>query len=115
MKQGIISIRNEDGTQWMCLDGLWSGVKSAAWPFNYSHFERLKEAAPASTKNNSPDNGFFGLMNLRFHELNAEELKAQIVKAEAIYADWAAQEAEEFMDEDHEDQVAWNEHGGREY
>ncbi len=115
MKQGIISIRNEDGTQWLCLDEQWSGVKSAAWPFNYSHFIKLQGEAPTSTKNNSPDNGFFGLMNLRFHELNAEELKAQIVKAEAIYADWAAQEAEEFMDEDREDQVAWNNHGGREY
>lgn len=115
MKQGLISIRNEDGTQYLCLDEQWSGVRSAAWPFNYTHFIRLQEESPASTRSNSPDNGFFGLMNLKFIELDEVQIKEQIGKAEAIYADWAAQEAEEFMDDDREDQVAWRDHGGREY
>lgn len=118
MKQGIVSIRNEDGTQWLCLDEMWSSVRSAAWPFNYSHFLKLQGEAPTSTRENSPDNGFFGLMNLRFHELNEEQIKEQIKKAEKIYADWAAEEdwADNFNSgDDLVDQVAWKDHDGREY
>jgi len=68
MTQGLISIRNEDGTQWYVGEGMWSPQKFEATPFPQNVYLDLQTKVEASTRNNSPDNGFFGLMNLTWHE-----------------------------------------------
>lgn len=68
MTQGLISIRNEDGTQWYVGEGMWSPQKFEATPFPQNVYRDLQTQVEASTRNNSPDNGFFGLMNLTWHE-----------------------------------------------
>lgn len=93
--QGLISIRNEDGTQWLGSAGMWCTTRRGARPYNKTHFEKLQADATATKRNNSPDNGFFGLMNLRFHEISDELAQAQNMVADKFDAEMAAESAAE--------------------
>ena len=84
-QMGFVTIRNEDGTQWWSSAGMW-GHKTFRRAMPIEEFERIKAYAPETTKNNSPDNGYYGLMNLTFHPCTDEEAKV---------ADAAATKAEE--------------------
>lgn len=68
---GLISIRNEDGTQWL-IDSqgveCWTQDKTEAGSFPFSKFVELSDKVATSMQNDCPDNGFFGYWNLTFHE-----------------------------------------------
>ena len=68
MRVGLISIRNEDGTQWRTKDGAWSPRRVDAHRFAWEVFEGLRGTVEESKRNDCPDNGFFGLWNLTFHQ-----------------------------------------------
>lgn len=89
---GLISIRNEDGTQWLGSSGMWCSTRKGARPFNRSHFERLQREAPWARSRCSPDTGYFGLMNLTFHELTDEQVAAQISSADTFDEEMAEQD-----------------------
>lgn len=63
---GFVSIRNEDGTQYADGRGMWGDARGKR-AIMYIEFQVLEIQKAKSTENNSPDNGFFGLMNLKFH------------------------------------------------
>src|SRR5690606_25361523 len=69
---GFVSIRNEDGTQWYSTAGMW-GPKKARRPIMYVEYQVLEVKKQQSIKDNSPDNGYFGLMNLKFWPCSKEE------------------------------------------
>ena len=91
MEQGLISIRNEDGTQWLGSGGMWATLRRGGRPFNRSHFEKLKSEAPATMARNSPDNGYFGYMNLTWHPLTDEQAAEQNQKADQFDAEMVEQ------------------------
>lgn len=87
---GFVTIRNEDGTQWWSTHGMW-GPKSFRRAMIRTEFERIQAYAPETTKNNSPDNGYYGLMNLKFHPCTAEEAIAADDVATKLEDEEAAQ------------------------
>ena len=72
--KGYISIHNEDGTQWLEFAGdgfrSWSSRQDRQ-EFSYEIFEQLETEVESSKKNDCPDNGFFGLWNLKWHPVGA--------------------------------------------
>lgn len=70
-KLGYVSIRNEDGTQWLCdICGIecWTPDYSERCAVSVATFERLQSEVEASKRNDCPDNGFFGMWNLTWHD-----------------------------------------------
>jgi len=78
---GFITIRNEDGTQWWSAPNSW-GPRCFRRAAPLSEYEHLEARVEETTKNNCPDNGFFGLMNLAFHPCTEAEAKAADVNAD---------------------------------
>lgn len=70
MAKGYISMRNQDGTQWALLvDGVlcW-GDYDERQAFPKEIFDQIEAGVEASRANDCPDNGFFGIYNLKFKE-----------------------------------------------
>lgn len=80
---GFVSIRNEDGTAWADGHGQW-GPYAGRRPLMYAEFLVLLARKEETTKNNSPDNGFFGLMNLKFTPCSTEAANIQIEAADSF-------------------------------
>jgi len=91
MDLGFISIRNEDGTQWYGTSQQW-GPRSGRRAWLGYVFKQLEEQVSGSIKNNSPDNGYFGLMNLTWHPCTDEEAAEATKKADAYDAECAAED-----------------------
>ena len=72
MAKGYVTMRNEDGTQYasIAFGGIqWVDRKRDATLISREVFS-VMEASQESTRNHDcPDNGFFGVYNLRFHEV----------------------------------------------
>ena len=65
---GIVSMRNEDGTQYAVLvEGVlcW-GDRSEATLISHQVFDIMVEKQESTRTNDCPDNGFFGIYNLKF-------------------------------------------------
>lgn len=94
---GFISKRNEDGTSWLTLvEGTecW-GPRRGRRAFPISKFRELEGQVESSKKNDCPDNGFFGLWNLTWHECTQDEAHEQEIMADAF----AREEAEEMEEQ----------------
>jgi hypothetical protein len=69
--KGTISMRNEDGTQYAVLvqgEINWSEDYNDSSLFSKIAFDLMQETAEHTRKNDSNDNGFFGVYNLRFNK-----------------------------------------------
>lgn len=67
--RGYISMRNEDGTQYYCeIEGIacWSDDYSDRQLFTRDVYERLEAKQEETRRRDCPDNGFYGVYNLRF-------------------------------------------------
>lgn len=67
MTLGIISMRNEDGTQWLeNVEGTfqWTDERRYATPFPEFVKDAIIADAPERNKNDCPDNGFFGVYSV---------------------------------------------------
>lgn len=71
MEMGIVSMRNEDGTQWYMGDGAWSPARREAVSMTRVDFERefTEKALRDSRRNDCPDNGFMGIYELSFRPI----------------------------------------------
>jgi hypothetical protein len=73
MAKGYVTIRNEDGTQWLEILGRSSGKLFWSWGFSKSRaktisrndFDLLKHRQAESVK----ANGYLGMYKLEFHEV----------------------------------------------
>lgn len=98
MRFGFISIRNEDGTQWLSSHHMWSPFAYRR-AFTFELFEQLEREAPESKKNDCPDNGFFGMWNLTFHDCSEETALAQNMTVDALDAEEEADFRNAFDDD----------------
>ena len=72
MTLGIISMRNEDGTQWLeNVEGkfYWTDHFQDATPVPEMVMDVIKSQTEEINKNDCPDNGFFGVYKLEFSEV----------------------------------------------
>jgi hypothetical protein len=70
MAKGYVTMRNEDGTQYAIIAGgtvYWSECKRNASLISSEVFAIMEAAQEDTRKRDCPDNGFFGVYNLRFH------------------------------------------------
>lgn len=81
---GYVSIRNEDGTSYLGVYDMW-GPYSFRVAVTEDKFKELQAKAPNTTRNNCPDNGYFGLMNLKFIPCSKEDGELQTAKAMEEY------------------------------
>ena len=73
MSTGYVSMRNEDGTQFLEL-----AMGQCSWSDNFGDraivskdiFDSINSGVADSRVNDCPDNGFFGIYNLTFHEVS---------------------------------------------
>ncbi len=94
MDKGFISIRNEDGTQWLARDGeSWANTPSLRVAHDREVFARHLGRVEASKQRDCPDNGFFGLWNLTWTDATPEQV---------AQADASAREAEAAMEAEDE-------------
>lgn len=75
---GFISIRNEEGTQWVNNESEWS-TKKFRRAHTYTTFEKLQEMVEDSKRKR----GFLGFWNLTFHPCTQEEAHEQELNADA--------------------------------
>jgi hypothetical protein len=71
MAKGFVTMRNEDGTQYAAIayGGIqWVERKRDATLIDRAVFAAMEAAQEDTRKRDCPDNGFFGVYNLRFHE-----------------------------------------------
>lgn len=68
---GYISMRNQDGTQYFCEDEFGQGWGEYRFrtQVSYARFLGMEAGAEASRERDNPDNGFYGLYNLKFTPL----------------------------------------------
>lgn len=69
MAKGFVSMRNEDGTQWAVLvEGIlcWTEDRSEATLIDEVVFRVLETNQESTRERDCPDNGFFGVYNLKF-------------------------------------------------
>ena len=67
---GFVTMRNEDGTQYAAIEfgGIqWVESKRDATRIAREVFDLMEAAQEATRKRDCPDNGFFGVYNLKFH------------------------------------------------
>ena len=70
MTKGFVTMRNEDGTQYVAIDfgGIqWVESKRDATLISREVFALMQEAVEDTRKRDCPDNGFFGVYQLSFH------------------------------------------------
>jgi hypothetical protein len=70
MTKGYVTMRNEDGTQYAAIafgDIQWVDYKSGASLVSKEVFDIMEAAQADTRKRDCPDNGFFGVYNLKFH------------------------------------------------
>jgi hypothetical protein len=67
---GYVTMRNEDGTQYAAImfgNVQWVECKRDATKISREVFAVMEAAQEDTRKRDCPDNGFFGVYNLRFH------------------------------------------------
>lgn len=72
MTKGFVTMRNEDGTQYAAIEFgniQWVGSKRDATLISREVFEIMESTQDNTRKRDCPDNGFFGVYNLKFHEV----------------------------------------------
>jgi len=72
MAKGFVTMRNEDGTQYATIafgSIQWVDRKNDATPISRQVFDIMEENQANTRKNDCPDNGFFGVYNVKFHPL----------------------------------------------
>ena len=72
MTQGYVTMRNEDGTQFLeVFQGQlnWSEDSQDRSLISKEVFDILEAGVEDTRKNDCPDNGFFGIYNLKFKEV----------------------------------------------
>lgn len=85
-RQGFVSIRNEDGTQWHDGFGFQDGYRYRR-AMTEAEFKKIEATVEDSKRNDNPDDGFFGLWNLTFTPCSDEEALAQRLAAERAEAE----------------------------
>lgn len=71
-KLGIVSMRNEDGTQYLVnVEGnfCWTPDRREATPVPREVAISIESTQVESRRNDCPDNGFLGIYNLKFREI----------------------------------------------
>jgi hypothetical protein len=66
---GYVTMRNQDGTQWAAIrfgDIVWEESKRAATPISRQVFDIMEATQENTRKRDCPDNGFYGVYNLKF-------------------------------------------------
>jgi hypothetical protein len=69
-ERGYVTMRNEDGTQYAAItfgNVQWVGSKREATLISREVFNVMEAGQEDTRKRDCPDNGFFGVYNLRFH------------------------------------------------
>lgn len=72
MAKGYVTMRNEDGTQYAAIieGGIqWVDRKRDASLISHEVYRIMEAAQEDTRKRDCPDNGFFGVYNLKFHPL----------------------------------------------
>ena len=72
MAKGFVTMRNEDGTQYAAIEFgniQWVDRKRDATLISREVFAIMQSAQDDTRKRDCPDNGFFGIYNLKFHEV----------------------------------------------
>ena len=72
MAKGFVTMRNEDGTQYAAIERgniQWVDSKRDATLISREVFAIMEFAQEDTRKHDCPDNGFFGVYNLKFHEV----------------------------------------------
>ena len=70
MTKGFVTMRNEDGTQYAAIEFgsiQWVDRKRDATLIAREVFDLMVAAQENTRKRGCPDNGFFGVYNLKFH------------------------------------------------
>ena len=70
MEVGYVTMRNEDGTQYAAImrgTVQWVESKRSATKISRVVFDAMQAAQEDTRKRDCPDNGFFGVYNLKFH------------------------------------------------
>ena len=70
MTKGFVTMRNEDGTQYAAIEFgsiQWVDRKRDATLIAREVFDLMVAAQENTRKCDCPDNGFFGVYNLKFH------------------------------------------------
>ena len=70
MAKGFVTMRNEDGTQYAAIlfgEIQWVESKRDATLISRVVFDAMQSAQEDTRKRDCPDNGFFGVYNLKFH------------------------------------------------
>ena len=71
MAKGYVTMRNEDGTQYAAVEFgniQWVDSKRDATLISRQVFDIMIEGQEDTRKRDCPDNGFFGVYNLKFNE-----------------------------------------------
>jgi hypothetical protein len=71
MTTGYVSMRNEDGTQYLELvygQLNWSEDFADRSVISKEVYDLVEAGVAASVVGDCPDNGFFGIYNLKFHQ-----------------------------------------------
>jgi len=72
MAKGFVTMRNEDGTQYAAIargNIQWVESKRDATLISREVFAIMESTQEDTRKRDCPDNGFFGVYNLKFHEV----------------------------------------------
>lgn len=72
MAKGYITMRNEDGTHYAAIMFgaiQWVDHKRDATLLSHEVFKIMESEQENTRKYDCPDNGFFGVYNLKFHEV----------------------------------------------
>jgi hypothetical protein len=72
MAKGFVTMRNEDGTQYAAIEFgniQWVDSKRDATLLSREVFAIMQAEQENTRKHDCPDNGFFGVYNLKFHEV----------------------------------------------
>lgn len=72
MAKGFVTMRNEDGTQYAAIEFgniQWVESKRDATLISREVFAIMQAEQENTRKRDCPDNGFFGVYNLKFHEV----------------------------------------------
>lgn len=70
MTKGFVTMRNEDGTQYAEIvfgNIQWAESKRDASLVSREVFDIMQATQEDTRKRDCPDNGFFGVYNLKFH------------------------------------------------
>ena len=72
MAKGFVTMRNEDGTQYAAImfgNIQWVESKRDATLISREVFDLMVNSQEDTRKRDCPDNGFFGIYNLKFNEV----------------------------------------------